>query len=386
MDFKDQIKQIAERINRVKDSIQTEEATKMSMIAPVIQALGYDIFDPQQVVPEFTCDIGIKKGEKIDYALMDESGAPLILWECKHWKRNLNVHEGQLFRYFAVTKARFCVLTNGIHYRFYADLDRPNVMDEKPFFEFDITKMDDAQLEELKKFSKPYFTVESILATAGEMKNVKEIKRIIADLSREPEEWFVREIARRVSPEGTMITAKIVESFTPLARKSFAQIIGDAVSDRLKTALKNEEETPIQYENLGAAPSPDTPDDPLKDEDESRVVTTEEEIEGYYTVLAAVRQHVDPARVVHRDTVSYFAILLDDNNRKPICRLHFNRAKKYIEIFDENKVGTKHEVTCINDIFKHAETMIASIEFYDGKRQGAMSEPTAASDEISTPT
>lgn len=368
MDFKDQIRQIGERISRIKDSIQTEEATKMSMVAPVIQALGYDIFDPLQVVPEFTCDIGTKKGEKIDYALMDENNSPLILWECKCWNRKLDVHEGQLIRYFAVSHARFAILTNGIQYRIYADLDRANVMDEKPFFKFDITKMTDPEIEELKKFSKPYFTVDEILATAGEMKNVREIKHVINGLISDPQDWFVREIARKVVPMGSTITAKIIETFTPLIKKSFSQIIADAVSDRLKTALNNEETTPVKFESAGAEPIPDAPEDPLKAEQENRIVTTEEEIEGYYTVLAAIRQHVDPARVVHRDTVSYFGILLDNSNRKPICRLHFNRPRKYIETFDEKKVGTKHEITCINDIFQHADAMIATVEFYDGKR------------------
>ena len=69
MDFKDQIKQLSERVAKLKENIGTEEATKTAFIMPFIQALGYDVFDPTEVVPEFTCDLGIKKGEKIDYAI-----------------------------------------------------------------------------------------------------------------------------------------------------------------------------------------------------------------------------------------------------------------------------------------------------------------------------
>ena len=137
MDFKDIIKQISERVERLKDSLPTEEATKNALIMPFINALGYDVFNPNEVLPEMTCDIGTKKGEKIDYAIL-ENGEPIILIECKHWKQNLSLHDNQLLRYFNVSKAKFGVLTNGIIYKFYSDLEEPNKMDEKPFLEIDM--------------------------------------------------------------------------------------------------------------------------------------------------------------------------------------------------------------------------------------------------------
>ena len=132
MDFKDQIKLLSERVIKLKDNILTEEATKTAFILPFLQTLGYDVFDPTEVVPEYTCDLGIKKGEKIDYAIHRE-GVPILLIECKHWKADLDVHSSQLFRYFHCSSARFGILTNGIVYRFYADLVDKNKMDEKPF-------------------------------------------------------------------------------------------------------------------------------------------------------------------------------------------------------------------------------------------------------------
>ena len=133
MDFKDEIKQLGDRINKLKDQILTEEATKHAFVMPFLKALGYDVFNPSEVVPEFISDIGLKKGEKIDYAIM-LNGTPAILVECKHWTQNLNLHDGQLLRYFHVSKAKFGMLTNGIIYRFYSDLVSENKMDEKPFF------------------------------------------------------------------------------------------------------------------------------------------------------------------------------------------------------------------------------------------------------------
>jgi hypothetical protein len=134
MDFKDLIKQLSEKIEKVKENLQTEEATKNALIMPFLQALGYDIFNPLEVVPEFTCDIGTKKGEKIDYAILKDD-KPVVLIECKHWQQNLNLHDNQLLRYFNVSNAKFGVLTNGIIYKFYTDLETPHKMDEKPFLE-----------------------------------------------------------------------------------------------------------------------------------------------------------------------------------------------------------------------------------------------------------
>ena len=169
MDFKDAIKQLAERVSKLKDNIQTEEATKNAFIMPFINALGYNVFNPLKVLPEMTCDIGMKKGEKIDYAIMKDD-EPILLIECKHWKQDLNLHDNQLIRYFNVSKAKFGLLTNGIIYRFYTDLKEPNKMDEKPFLEVDITDIRDNQIEELKKFHKSYFDVNSILNSASELK------------------------------------------------------------------------------------------------------------------------------------------------------------------------------------------------------------------------
>lgn len=178
MDFKDQIKLLSERVIKLKENTQTEEATKTAFIMPFLQTLGYDVFDPTEVVPEYTCDLGIKKGEKIDYAI-HKDGQPIILIECKHWKEDLTSHNGQLFRYFHVSNARFGILTNGIIYRFYTDLVEKNKMDEKPFFEFNMEKYRESQVDKLREFHKSYFDVDTILNTASELKFTNEIRNAI---------------------------------------------------------------------------------------------------------------------------------------------------------------------------------------------------------------
>lgn len=201
MDFKDSIKQISERIETLKANLPTEEATKTALIMPFINALGYDVFNPLEVLPEMCCDIGTKKGEKIDYAIMKD-GEPIILIECKHWEQDLNLHDNQLLRYFNVSKAKFGVLTNGITYRFYTDLSEPNIMDEKPFLEINMLDLKDTQIEELKKFHKSYFDVDMILSSASELKYMGELRTVIGKEFTNPSTDFVRFFGKQVYEGG----------------------------------------------------------------------------------------------------------------------------------------------------------------------------------------
>ncbi len=365
MDFKDQIKQLGSRIEKLKDSIQTEEATKNAFIMPFLQYLGYDVFDPLEVVPEYTCDIGTKKGEKIDYAIFKD-GTPVVLVECKHWKQNLSLHDGQLLRYFHVSKAKFGILTNGIEFRFYSDLVEPNKMDEKPFLELNLLDIKDAAVEEVKKFHKSYFNLESIVTTASELKYMTELRNLITSELNKPSENLVRHFTKQVY--SGVVSAKVLESFTDLVKRAFSQTISEMISDRLKSALSNEtaaNQTPISE---SAVVNVSEQDGAGK---ESLVVTTEEELEGYRIVRAILRKTVSVDRIFHRDTQSYFNILLDDNNRKTICRLYLNsQAKRYIGILSglENK-ETKLEIKTVDDIYSHADALIQTVINLDNKQK-----------------
>lgn len=286
-----------------------------------------------------------------------KDGEPIILIECKHWAQDLNLHDNQLIRYFNVSKAKFGVLTNGVIYRFYTDLIEPNKMDEKPFLEVNITELRDSQIEELKKFHKSYFNVENVLSSASELKYMGELKSIIAKEFSSPSSEFVKYLSKQVY-DG-VITAKLLEQFTELTKKSISSYINELISDRLKSALKTETVEEARNEEV---------DNKALEEDGNKIITTEEEIESYFIVKSILRQAVDVSRVVYRDAQTYFAILLDDNNRKPICRMYFNAiSKKYIATFDENKKETKHEITSLNDIYNYSEYLINTISFYDNK-------------------
>jgi hypothetical protein len=352
MDLKDQLKLIADRTKH-KESIQTEEATKNAFVMPFLQSLGYDVFNPLEVVPEFIADIGIKKGEKIDYAIFKD-GHPTILIECKDWRQNLNVHDGQLLRYFHVSKAKFGLLTNGIVYRFYSDLVAPNKMDEKPFLEFNITEIKDNQIEELKKFHKANFDAESIVNTASEMKYMNELKHLLHQELTEPSSEFVKYFAKQVYP--SVVTAKVLEQFTELTKKSIQHYISDLITERLKTALSKEDEKNKVENEISAEQNL---------EDISKINTTEEELEAFLIVKTILRQKVPATRVTYRDAQSYFAIFLDDNNRKAICRLYLNGGKKYIGTLDENKKETKFEIGTLDEIFNYSEILLKTAELYE---------------------
>ena len=188
MDFVERLNAMSAKVNQLASTIQTEEATKTAFVMPFIHTvLGYDVFDPSEVVPEYVCDVGTKKGEKIDYAIL-KGGQIQILIETKKVGEPLNInHASQLFRYFHVTTARISILTNGRIYRFYTDLDAPNKMDEKPFLEIDLLNMDEHVIPELQKLTKSAFDVESIINAAGELKYVGNIKKEMATQFSQPD-------------------------------------------------------------------------------------------------------------------------------------------------------------------------------------------------------
>ncbi|MCB0110730.1 MAG: type I restriction enzyme HsdR N-terminal domain-containing protein [Caldilineaceae bacterium] len=354
MDFIDRIRELGARIPKQLELIQTEEATKHALVMPFISALGYDVFDPTEVVPELNADVGTKKGEKVDYAIRKDNQI-IMLFECKAANCDLgSAHASQLYRYFSVTEARFSVLTNGIVYWFYSDLDAQNKMDSKPFFEFNMLDIREQDVEELKKFTKPAFDLDGILTTASELKYTREIKRILAEQLQDPSEDFVRLFGVQVY-QGRM-TQSVKEQFTEMTRRAFRQFINDRVQERLKSALASES-TPVEQ-------MPAETDEGNTDTN-GKVVTTPEEWEAYYIIKAICSQVVEPERVAIRDQQTYCGILFDDNNRRPLARLWFNTSQKYIGLFDgEERQEQKTPIAKISDIYQFADRLKATATNY----------------------
>lgn len=360
MDFIEELRNLSARIDKQKDLIQSEEATKNAFIMPFINLLGYDVFNPTEVVPEFIADVGTKQGERVDYAIYKD-GEIIMLIECKKHSDDLSdIHASQLYRYFSVVHARIAVLTNGILYRFYTDLEEANKMDEKPFLEFDMLDIRASLVNELKRFTKPAFDLDETLIAASDLKYTREIKHIMAEQLESPTEDFIRFFLSYIY-NGRQ-TQLIIEQFAGTIKRALNQFLNEEINQRLQSAITKEStaKQPVEAEEEAEL---------TEEEVDSRIVTTEEELEGFFIVKSIVREVVNSDRIVHRDTMNYMGILLDDSNRKPICRLHFNHSLKYLGLFDENKKQERAQLDSMDDIYNYAEQLKATALRYDEQEQ-----------------
>ena len=353
MEFHTSIANIATRIENLKDKVTTEEATKTSFILPMLSALGYDIFDPTVVVPEFTADIGKKKGEKVDYAIMKDN-KPLILIEAKSHTEKLDRHKTQLERYFNVTDCKFSILTNGIEYRFYSDIEKPNVMDQTAFLVIDILNLKDRDIKQLEKFSNESLNIENILSMAGNKKYITGIKEIFKKEVIDPSDDMSRFYASRLTNK--VLRQNIIDDFKIYIKQAFSEIVNDMVNDRI-----NSIKTRIAEENSSS--SDVNRGSKIQEEKDNGIVTTEEELEGFFIVKSILAEIVPLNSIAARDTKSYFGILFNNNNRKWICRLHFNsKANKYIGIHTSEKEEERFDIKAIEDIYKYKTQLIETVK------------------------
>jgi hypothetical protein len=352
MDLATRLLELQKRALDHREVLLTEEAAKTALVMPFLQSLGYDVFNPSEVVPEFTADVGTKKGEKVDYAICT-GGKVSILVECKPSTVELNInHAGQLFRYFSVTDARLAVLTNGVVYQFYSDVERPNKMDDRPFFTFTLDSVKAADLRTIEKFSKNAFDIDKIVQEAGLLKLQSLLRKEIEKEFSEPSEDLIRIFAGRV--HDGRLTPAVKENFGKMIATAISTIIRDHVTDRLSSAL-----------NASNPPIPDA-EDSVEETNEDGVITTQEEISGFHIVQAIASKHVDPKRIVIRDAKSYCAILLDDNNRKTIARMHFNGiTTKYLGTF-VGKDEQRHLISELTQIYQLSDHIEARLKELDG--------------------
>jgi predicted type IV restriction endonuclease len=355
MDLKIKLEQLHQKVVGLKEQINTEEATKNAFVMPFIQILGYDIFNPTEVIPEHICDIGTKKGEKVDYVIRKNED-PILIIECKHWKESADAHNSQLHRYYHVSKSRFGILTNGIVYNFYTDLEKPNIMDEKPFFTINIEDLKDSSIKILESFTKNDYNLESILDSAEALKYIKAIRKEFEKEIENPSDEMVKLLVGRFFEKP--MTASRMVSFKEYTKKALTLSINESISFRLKSALSINEQIEKQEEPVKTAA-------PIDENNDSKIVTTEEELEAFQIAKAILREKIPSSRIAYRDTLSYFGVLLDDNNRKPICRFHFNTANKYIETFVNGKdAGEKVQLNNLDEIYNFREQLLKTLENY----------------------
>ncbi|MEE4205443.1 MAG: type I restriction endonuclease [Erythrobacter sp.] len=347
MELEAALGELSKRAKEHREVLLTEEAAKTALVMPFLQALGYNVFNPAEVVPEFTCDVGTKKGEKVDYAICNGDKVEMLI-ECKPASAELSInHASQLFRYFSVTAARVAVLTNGVVYKFFSDVETPNVMDQKPFFVLDLENTKKQDVRTLAGFAKGTFDIEQIVKEAGKLKLQSLLHQELQKEFADPSDELVRLIGKRV--HNGMMTAAVKETFKSLIVSSFQALVREGVNERLTSAL-----------SATNTASEDQPEQETDDGD--GIDTTEDEVTGYNIIRAIAAQKVDIGRVAMRDSKSYCAILLDDNNRKTIARLWFNSPKaRYLGTM-QGKEETRVSVEGPADIYKHSKAIVARIQ------------------------
>lgn len=309
--MKKQIRILSEKILKLKETINTEEATKTAFILPLFQILGYDIFNPQELAAEVISDIGGKKGEKVDYVLFKDK-SPIIIVECKKWGEDLNSHINQLIRYYHTSKVKFGLLTNGIEYRFFTDLDKSNVMDQEPFFIFNILNFTENDLDILLLFCKNAFAEKNIISAAEELKYLSKIKNVILSELQSPSKEFSDLLIRKIY-DGR-VTTKIFESYNNLINKALGELFQKEV---------------------------------IEEEKCSSIITTEEEIAFYNKIVESFPNY--STRLSYKDFKGHFSVIVEGYSRRCVAKAHFNGKKKYIVLFDGDNEIKKEYIELTGD-------------------------------------
>ena len=341
--FESSLNDLAERISQYQMSVRTEEATKQALVLPFIQALGYDIFNPKEVVPEFVADIGSKKGEKVDYALAGSSGSPIVLIECKDTAGDLGkVSETQLFRYFGATSARFGILTNGITYKFYSDIESQNVMDDSPFYSADLSSVNEADTKCLELFKKGNYDEEVALLEAEQMKYLVKLREVVGRQFSSPDDELVQWFTKQVYPG----------RYTKTARERFTKLVSKCLHDEIVHRVKQVIERSLDDSSVQEIP----------DDEEFGIETTVQELEGLASIRAIAHDLIATGRIGIRDRKSYCAVMVDDNQRKPIARLHFNDPKDLqIRLYEGEGWGPFVKLDTLESIHDHANAFRGAV-------------------------
>lgn len=328
MSFYDEVKNFSTRIVSLKDSIQTEEATKMSIIVPFFQMLGYDVFNPAEFCPEYTADVGIKKGEKVDYAIL-LNGKPIILIEAKNIHKKLDKHSSQLFRYYVTTPAKFAILTNGIQYKFYTDLDEPNKMDKEPFLDINLLNPKENEIIQLEGFCKDKLDMDGILDTASLLKYSNAFRNQIASQFQAPSDEFVKLFLQPIYKGAK--TQIIIEKYRPILKKALNDFLNDSANEKMQFVLgtSNNEE----FSN--------------SDRDWNLLTTLKE----------ILKDTLNTDELFLKCTKSYTAIYYNNNISKWICRVYTSSTQTTLALPDEQKKEERHPIIDFENIFEYSESI-----------------------------
>jgi hypothetical protein len=340
MGFKEDLQKLSVQVSERKLHITNEEMTKQALIIPFVQILGFDVFNPVEVRPEYIADFGKKKGEKVDYAIFKDN-SPIMFVEAKSVNENLANHDAQLSRYFnAVSEVKLGILTNGIQYKFFTDLTADNMMDDEPFLVIDILNLKDSDIENLAKLRKEDFDREFLVRYAEELVYTSALDDSLKELFKNPSDEFIRFLIKDFS--NSRITNNVIERFRPIVKKAISNAVLDIVS---KGLYQQEVVAAKAYDDVVVSESENIKDDNIK---KRTVVTTEEELQSFeYIKSVLTKSGKDIKNLGSKDTTNYYSIN-NGNTLKWFLRLNYDNSIKNIitklEISELEKVVTGFKV------------------------------------------
>lgn len=350
MDFYDELKALGERSRQKGPSLLTEEATKTALVMPFIKALGYDVFNIDEVVPEFVATGSDRKDQRVDYAIMKD-GKPVILIECKAYGTDLCAAGlcDQLRRYFNfVDSATVAVLTDGNVYKFFTDLSEDNKMEKTPYMTFSLEKIDKNLVPEIQKLGKDKFNPDEAFIQAEKLKYTGLFKKVFTDTLEKPADELVMFFLNKAAYEGKK-TAKVVEKYRPILKDALNNCIADKINERFTAAMSNAEKERKEKEEADEAKKQESADQ------EAGVVTTDLERQAFYIVKGLLTGVVPLDKITLRDKQTLCNILFDDNIRKPIIQLYFDEDNLAIGLVQDDKSKVRVKIEKVEDIYNYAD-------------------------------
>lgn len=357
MDFIEKIRELSKKIEEQKSIVATEQAAKTAMVMPFLQLLGYDVFSASEVIPEYIADWGAKKGEKVDYAIK-VGGRFVMLIECKPVNDKLDASkESQLARYFTnIPEARIGMLTNGIVYKFYTDLNEPNIMDTEPFMTFDFGQINERIAYKLEMFTKEKITnTDSVTSDIIKLRNYSATSEIIFKELTEPSEDFVRHIIKQL-PFKKMANEAAIAEFRTHIKKSIEQFEHNYFDEQIRklqeSARVEDTEKPAETQVEAA---------------KNQIITTVQEYQALSIVKTILFNIVPAEKVGIKDFEGYSNILFKIQGSPCIIRLFFNEAEqgKLFISFPANeeyeKLG-RISIKDIDSINNHSDKIITTVK------------------------
>lgn len=351
MEFIEKVRNHAKRVMEHKGFASTEEATKTSLILPFLQMLGYDVFNATQVIPEYVADWAEKKGEKVDYTIK-VGNKTVMLIECKQVNDPLDVSkENQLANYFHhLQDCNVGVLTNGIVYKFYTDLNAENIMDSEPFFVFDFTSYKEWQIKRLEMFSLENITkTDEINNDIIKTRNFVAVTRFLKKEMSEPSDELIK-LAIKQMPFIKKASEPIIEEFKDHFKKAHLQNqqdYFDAQISRLKEAQQAEQE----QKPVDSAPAKPT------------FITSIEELQALAVIKSMLWNIVPAEKICLRDAENHCDISYATTGWPRIVRLYFNDPNMLQITFpthpDYIKLG-KIDIKTVEKLNEHSEKIIST--------------------------